>query len=214
MLKRITTTPRQLARAGLLSAALGLAQVALAGPIGFGTFYQFGFDTAGGAVSGCQPADPAGLFCISSSGTPTEFLDAPAWTFVAGAAGAALTVIDAFTAGDEFDIFDFGVRIGSTSAASGNLLPDCGDDPVACLATVGMSTGVFNFAAGAHSLTLVSTRLANDFGGSAYLRVVDAGAVPEPGSTALVLGAMGVLVGLRRRSPIALVSAPLQGSVA
>src|SRR5205807_246059 len=88
-------------------------------------------------ATGCDPADPAGPFCIPSSGTPTEFLDAPPWTFVAPAAGALLTVTDAFLAGDRFQVFDFGASLGLTSAPVGNA--DCGDDPIPCLALIALA---------------------------------------------------------------------------
>ena len=195
----IPTAPiRRLARAGLCSSLLAATQIASAGPLTFDTFAQFSFDTVGAAVRGCDPADPAGAFCVPSSGTPTTFLDAPTWTFTAPAGGATLTVVDAFTAGDEFSVFDFDVLVGSTSAAVGRPLPDCGDDPVACLATFGMSRGVFSFAEGPHSISLVATRLADGLG-SAYLRLEAGSAVPEPASLALMLGALGVMSGIRRR---------------
>src|SRR5438045_1800298 len=88
---------------------------ASAGAITFNTWHEFGFSTAGTPATGCDPADPAGPFCISSSGTVTDFLDAPPWTFTAPAFGAILTVTDAFLAGDRFQVFDFGASIGLTS---------------------------------------------------------------------------------------------------
>src|SRR5437879_4732610 len=111
MLVKLTRYGRLIA----LSAALGLAAPAYGGPIPFNTFLEFGFSTAGTPATGCDPADPSGPFCIPSSGTPTQFLDAPSWTFLAPAGGAILTVVDAFLAGDRFQIFDFGVSLGLTS---------------------------------------------------------------------------------------------------
>lgn len=198
MLKINTLGPRRLARLGWLGAALLATQVAAAGPIAFGSFLQFSFDAVGAPVKGCDPADPLGNFCIPSSGTVTGFLDAPSWTFNAPAGGASLTVVDAFVAGDEFQVFDFGVLVGATSLSSGRPVPDCGDDPVVCLATAGMSKGVFALAPGAHALTLVSTRLFDTLG-SAYLRVDVANRVSEPASLALVLGALGTMLGANRR---------------
>jgi len=155
---------------GLLFGSAG----ALAGPVNFDTWYQFSFDGAGVGAIGCNPADPGGNFCISSSGTPTEFADAPAWTFVAPAGGATLSVTDAFTSGDRFEIFDFGASIGTTSAPGVDI--DCGDDPVPCLATAGISHALFALAAGAHSLTI--TTLAGSDLGSAYF-LASAGSVGE-----------------------------------
>ena len=172
---------RRTAQSALLGAALCTSLAASAGPIPFNTFMQFGFEVAGQAVTGCAPDDPNGPFCIPSSGTPTTFLDAPAWTFLAPISGAVLTVVDAFTAGDRFDIFDFGNLIGSTSAAITRPPADCGDDPAVCLATVGMDVGIFNLAAGAHALTLVASQTGGL--GSGYLRVAAVvGVLPEPGS--------------------------------
>jgi hypothetical protein len=184
----------KLAKAAALGAVLAVAQTAHAGPIPLDTFLQFSFDQPGTAVQGCDPADPNGNFCIASSGTPTTFLDAPAWTFSSLGGGFVLTVLDAFTSGDRFDVFDFGQLIGSTSLPARQAV-DCGDDPATCLATAGMSTGVFTLGAGDHSLSLIATQTGGL--GSAYLRVA---AVPEPASMALVMGALGLLWGTRKRS--------------
>jgi len=159
--------------------ALTLNTPAIGGPIAMGVFQEFAFTTAGTPATGCDPADPAGPFCIPSSGTPTTFLNAPPWTFVAPAIGAILTVTDAFQAGDRFQIFDFGASLGMTSVPFGNA--NCGSDPVPCLATPGISNGTFLLAAGNHSLSITST-LAPSEGGVGYLRVDP---VPEPGTWAL-----------------------------
>jgi len=177
--------------------AVGLLAVApalWAGPIAFDTWGQFAFADAGSGAIGCDPADPAGGFCIPSSGTPTIFLDAPAWTFTAPA-GALLTVTDAFLSGDQFEIFDFGIFVGMTSLPGQGI--DCGDDPVVCLGTVGMSAGTFALAAGSHAITLVPL-LSPEGSGSGYLIV--AAAVAEPGSLALLgLGIVGLALVRRYR---------------
>src|SRR5882672_8473332 len=120
----------------MLTAICATVQTAAAGVISTGVFYEFGFSTAGTPATGCDPADPAGPFCIPSSGTLTSFLTAPPWTFAAPQ-GAVLIVTDAFVAGDRFQVFDFGISLGLTSVPIGN--GDCGDDPVVCLAAAGTS---------------------------------------------------------------------------
>jgi hypothetical protein len=176
---------------------LFICRPAAAGPISFDDWLEFGFTDVGIPATGCDPNDPGGPFCIPSFGTPTEFLDAPPWTFSAPA-GATLSVTDAFQSGDQFEIFDFGSSLGLTSlpVAGGGI--DCGDDPVPCLATPGISSGVFALVAGDHSLTIVPTLSGG--GGSGFLRVVaEAAAVPEPGTLALLSSALGVAAAYRRR---------------
>lgn len=167
---------RTVVHAGLKLAVALLATAvvsgAQAGLIPVNTFLEFGFSGAGIPATGCDPADPAGPFCIPSSGTPTSFLDAPPWTF-STATASTLIVTDAFQSGERFEVFDFGASLGLTSAPG---LSDCSDDPVACLADPAMSQAAFLLAAGNHSLTLAPT-LSPGGGGAGYLFV----AVPEPG---------------------------------
>ncbi|HTF72680.1 MAG TPA: beta-propeller fold lactonase family protein [Edaphobacter sp.] len=179
----------------VIGLALGLAVPVHAGPIAFGTFGEFSFTGAGIQARGCDPADPLGGFCISSSGTPTLFLNGPAWTFAAPNGGSVLTITDAFESGDRFQIFDFGLSIGLTSAPGAPVV-DCGDDPVPCLATAGVSNGFFNLDAGNHSITI--TPSLSSGGGSGYLRV---DAVPEPGTWLLFAVGGGLLLLLKTRKP-------------
>src|SRR2546423_8396552 len=179
--------------AACVIALVAVSIPASAGAITFNTWHEFGFSTAGTPATGCDPADPAGPFCISSSGTVTDFLDAPPWTFTAPAFGAILTVTDAFLAGDRFQVFDFGASIGLTSAPSGSA--DCGDDPVPCLSTAGISHGTFTLASGSHSIRITPTLSGG--GGSGYLEVQ---AVPEPAAWVLLATGLGMF-GLYRKRP-------------
>lgn len=173
----------------VVSTALGWTAPVAAGPILFNTFLQFSFFDVGVPALGCFPDDPMGDFCLPSAGTPTQFLDAPPWTFLSPH-GATLTIADVFLAGDQFEIFDFGTSLGLTSVPVGT--DDCGDDPLVCLADPNVSSGVFSLLAGNHSITIVPT--ATDGGGVGYLRVV-----PEPQTIALLgIGLLG-LWGTRTR---------------
>jgi hypothetical protein len=176
----------------LALAVLGLAipKSVHAGPILTDVWYEFSFGAPGTSAHGCAPADPAGFGCVPSSGTPTTFADAPPWTFAVGAAGATLTVTDAFSSGDQFELLDFGIPIGFTSIPGAAI--DCGDDPVPCLTDPDMSHGFFAMAAGGHSIT--SAPSAGGFG-SAYF-IIDS-AVPEP--ITLVLLGTGTTAALWRR---------------
>jgi len=198
-LRSMRRRARGLALVACVACSMAVALPARAGALAFDSFGQFSFHEAGSQAQGCQPADAAGDFCIPSSGTPTAFLDAPAWTFAAGPAGAVLTVIDVFLGADRFEVFDFGVSIGITSALVAGAAPDCGDDPLVCLATPGMSQGSFALGAGGHSITIVA--LQSDGSGSAYLQVTgQSGAVAEPASAALLLAGLAAAASLRRRS--------------
>lgn len=203
---RNITTPliTACAIAGMLALAV-FANVANAGVIPTNTYLQFSFLDVGSAATGCDPADPAGALCFPSSGTPTTFLDAPPWTFTAPASGVNLGVTDAFGAGDRFEVFDFGVSLGLTSAF--NPSGDCGDDPVACFADANMSSGIFALAAGDHSITIVlrDTVVGPDgpTGGSGYLIAAadnGGGVVPEP--TSLMLLAAAGIAGFTTASPM------------
>src|SRR5262249_39546935 len=160
------TTAMKLRSAFLAAAILVWAVPASAGPIAVNTWYEFFFDISGvPVVTGCFPNDPAGGFCLPSSGTPTTEANAPAWTFTAAATGATFTVTDAFASGDVFQILDFGAPLGLTSVPVAGA--DCGDDPVPCLANPNMSHRAFALAPGNHSITIALT--AGDVGAAYFL---------------------------------------------
>ncbi len=142
----------------------------IAGPIPLGgTWIEFGFGTSGSFATGCQPADPAGLYCSPSSAGNSVFGDAPPWTFTAPPQGATLTVTDAFMYGGSFEAFDFGVSIGSTPSVP-TTGGTCGDNPDVCLTDPLASHAVFPLKAGPHQITIKV--LVSPIGsGAAYFRV-------------------------------------------
>jgi hypothetical protein len=183
-------------RIATVAALMGVGSGAQAGPIPLNTFMQFGFEGVGSLATGCDPADPAGPFCLGSSGTPTLPLDAPPWTFVALPGGAILTITDVLESGDQFEIFDFGVSLGLTSASIAG--SDCGDDPVPCLADPNISHAVFFLLAGQHSITIRTAAAPSD-SGSGYLMVQQQ--VPEPSSLLLLgIAMLAAAIGTRGRS--------------
>lgn len=139
------------------------------------------------------------IFEFGEAGEPATgngSLGPPPWTFTAPDVGALLKVTDAFLAGDEFDIFDFEILIGSTSTVPVDDEVSC-NPPNGCFRDPSFSHGVFDLAAGPHSITI--TPSASPYGaGAAYFR---ADPVPEPSSVlgALAFGAFGAGWMLKRR---------------
>jgi hypothetical protein len=104
-------------------------------------------------AAGCAQATPGGVPCRPPDpGVTSVFLDAPPWTFTAGTP-VQLVVTDSLLAGDYFDIFDFGVLVGSTpmvTVGGGN----CGMNPDLCVTDPRISHASFLFGPGAHSITI------------------------------------------------------------
>ena len=156
-----------------------------------GPWYEFGFTQVGVPATGAFPADPAGPSLTPSGGGNSIFADAPPWTFTGW---STLTVTDAFMAGDVFQVFDFGVPVGITSAPVGS--PGAYDvsNPALTSLDPAFSTGAFNFGPGAHSMTITPTVIVSP--GAGYFRL-DEGVIPEPCTFALL--GLGGLALLRRR---------------
>ena len=183
----------------MLFAGFSLCLPASAGDIGFGVWYQFPFGDVGEFATGCFPADAAGPTCVHSMPAALSVIltDAPPWTFTSPP-DFILTVRDAFELGDEFEVLDFGVPIGTTSAFPANRGRDCGPDPYLCLAD---QEGEFNLPAGPHSITI---RTVTRQGGTpeAYFLLADFLPLPEPSGVVMLLVALPfVVILLRRRLP-------------
>ena len=181
-------------RSTLLGAvgAMALTTAASAAPIALDTLYGFSFNGAGTAIEGTatsgfiNPSNPSGL------ASP----DAP-WTFtITAGTTATLTVLDLFISGDEFEIFNFGVSLGTTSAAASG--GSCGSNFTCALADSRYSRGIFSLAAGDYSIS--GTQLTGTAGAGGF--IVEVAAVPIPATGALLLVALGGagLAGRRRRS--------------
>ena len=173
----------------LLLFAVGQVQ---AGPITFDPpglpWYRFeftgvGVDATGG---GAFPPGPP-----NTKGSPP----AP-WTF---SGAGSLLVTDAFAVGDIFEVFDFGVSVGTTSVPDGSVFGGATDNPLDTFASGAYSSGTFAFGPGAHSITIRPT--ASPFGsGAAMFQLQAPPPIPEPSSFALLgIACVGAFVAARRR---------------
>jgi len=153
-----------------------------------GQWYQFSFDGTGSALTSCAGLCSNGLLSIDAPTSP--------WTINLPKA-MLLVVTDGFQQGDEFEFFDFGTSIGSTSQNANNNTHSCDNDELACFADLFMSHGEFLLLAGQHSLT--GTVTDSPFGGGAAFFIVTQ-SVPEPGTLALLASALGGLGFVRRRA--------------
>ncbi|MEP7364097.1 MAG: PEP-CTERM sorting domain-containing protein [Acidobacteriota bacterium] len=143
-----------------------------------GTYYEFGFagvGSSGTACAGCTPTNPAS--------DPT--VDPP-WTF---SGPGTLFVLDLFLSVDQFDLYDFGVLLGTTSVPTSG--GGCGNDIACAILDAQYSRGTFLLGGGNHSLTIVQT--AGQTGAAVFS--VNAGEVPEPSSYALLGLGLAALLG-------------------
>ena len=151
---------------------------------------EFSFFGLGAFAIGCQPADPAGGICTPSSGSNSQFGDAPPWTLTT-AVPVTLTVTDCFDIADGFEIFDNAVSIGFTSVP-GTGGGFAGSDPDGCLIDPDSSSGTFVLAPGSHSITI---QVAYGNSGAAYFRADTAPAAPTLPQWSLILMFVLLLAG-------------------
>jgi hypothetical protein len=113
----------------------------------------------------------------------------------------SLKVTDCAIDGDQFEVYDGGSLIGTTSVPTNFGLST--SNPDYAYATSNWSSGEFLLGPGLHSITLKTIQIAMGHpSGSAYLRADTISVIPAPG--AIALGGIGVaFVGwLRRRRKI------------
>ncbi len=174
---------------------LTLTPAAFADPVLGSLWFEFAFSTVGNPATGCHDGgDPNGPYCPGnpSGGTVVYFSDAAPFTFDLGS-GGSITVTDLATGGDQFEVFDRGVSLGTTSTPLGTPhLPRCGFDPVVCGETLGISSGKFGLGPGEHSIEIVPVRARDRVDWGDY--IVRGLTVPEPGSFSLLVLMLALLV--------------------
>jgi|GEM_PF-1611529 len=109
------------------------------------------------------------------SWAPFSWVDGPGvfnsegpFTFTVGSAGF-LDVTDAFVAGDQFEVYDDGVLVGTTSYPLSDV--DSTEDPDVAFSDPRWSSGSFQLGPGGHSITVRVIRTPPDFpDGGAFMR--------------------------------------------
>lgn len=152
---------------------------------------------------GAMPAPAATLNLVADSGW-TRFAFGDVGT-TAGrsfsftlATNAVLTLVDGFFAGDQFEVFNHGTSLGTTSVP---VTPSAntGMNFDAALADGQHSFGVFNLGPGTYLISM--NVIARSPGSGNHLGAIrlDMAAVPVPAGGALLLSGLGMAALLRRR---------------
>ena len=147
----------------LLMGFVGAAQAAQAVDIKVcdKLWYEFGF-----SAIGVDATDGSGT--TPSSAGNSQDAPAPPWTF-SSLVPTYLTVVDAFLEGDAFNVFNFGVGIGATTAVANTGNNSGTSDPVVALTIPELSQGTFFLPAGNHSLTMQPYQIVSP--GAAFFQV-------------------------------------------
>jgi hypothetical protein len=136
--------------------------------------------------------DPFNWFAVD-----TFWVDGP-FTYSA-LSQTSLKVTDYFNPGDQFEVYDWGSSLGTTSSPSAGVWTD---DPAVAYATSYFSSGEWLLGPGGHSIT-IETIVAGGITsyGSGALRVDTAAptVVPAPGAVVLAVIGLGMAGRLGRR---------------
>lgn len=147
-----------------------------------GAYHEFQFGAAGTFAYSC------GGLC-----TPTTLLaeqtGSPAYTFTGS---GTVNLVDLFIEGDQFELFDNSLLVGSTSTPLNTGANPCGGDITCAMTTTGYSKGSFLLGAGSHSLTIEVIQNATGSSGGAAVFNVAASTSPVPEPASLMLTGTGL----------------------
>jgi hypothetical protein len=159
------------------------------------------------ALAGVLPATQADALVLDggwdtfnwSGGVSASWVQTFSFTLTGS---AILKVTDAFISGDMFDIFNFGVLLGSTSAVPAGLGLSIVDDYDAAFADGDWSSASFTLGPGSYEITGTVAQIATGFssgGGALRLDTTVPSPVPIPAAGWMLVTALGGIAALRRR---------------